>query len=413
MAMKKPTTSAKAKSKVIKTNEIHLRKPGRKPYPVMTFEEVMPLARGIMEDGAGHPVRRLTLLKRMRLEPNANATRNLITNSGKYGLTQGAHDSEELRLTDLGRIAVASESSPRRRTQAFFDLAIKSQPYFMKLYECFKGNKLPVREVMRDLLDDLHEGDRSQCVDIFIGNANAVGLLRVKSGAEHLQTIEQLLDTTPAQEISEENKEIAKDHAQVTSGTGTGAEEVAVEEDFEKICFFMAPIGNEGDEKRKHSDMILASYVEPAVEGHGLRVVRADRITKPGMISAQIMEYILKSKLVIVDMSYHNPNVFYELCLRHVTGGPIVHIIREEDYIPFDVGNFRTIRINTADKFELVARLESHRAEIANHVRQVLSDGASLDNPILTYCPSARVVLRSNGDSSERGGATGDGARVS
>lgn len=159
--------------------------------------------------------------------------------------------------------------------------------------------------------------------------------------------------------------------------------------------------------------MILASYVEPAVEGHGLQVVRADRITKPGMISAQIIEYILKSRLVIVDMSYHNPNVFYELCLRHVTGKPIVHIIRDEDYIPFDVGNFRTVKINTADKFELVARLESHRAEIANQVRQVLADGASLDNPILAYCPSARVVLRSNGEASERRGADRDGARDS
>ena len=61
------------------------------------------------------------------------------------------------------------------------------------------------------------------------------------------------------------------------------------------------------------------------------------------MISKQIIEYILRSRLVIADLSYNNPNVFNELCLRHATGKPTVHVIKKGDKIPFDVGNFRTI----------------------------------------------------------------------
>ena len=110
------------------------------------------------------------------------------------------------------------------------------------------------------------------------------------------------------------------------------------------------------------------------------------------MISGQVIEYILKSRLVVADLSFHNPNVFYELCLRHVTGRPTVHIIRKGDKIPFDIGNFRTIEIAMDDKYHLVAELDVYRAEIANQARQVLASDHSRDNPILAFCPNARFV---------------------
>ena len=47
--------------------------------------------------------------------------------------------------------------------------------------------------------------------------------------------------------------------------------------------------------------------------------------------------------LVVCDLSFHNPNVFYELSLRHSTKRPTIHIIRKRDGIPFDVNDFRTI----------------------------------------------------------------------
>src|SRR5206468_3311828 len=131
--------------------------------------------------------------------------------------------------------------------------------------------------------------------------------------------------------------------------------------DFERVCFFIAPIGDDKSEKeeekeqRKHSDMIFTAFVRRALEEQNLEVVRADKISKPGMISGQIIEYVLKSRLVVADLSFHNPNVFYELCLRHVIGKPTVHIIRKGDKIPFDIGNFRTIEIAMDDKYQLVA----------------------------------------------------------
>ncbi len=380
---RKPVTAKKdaAAPKTPKKRAVQ-RKRGRKPYPVMTFEEVLPLAAAVMEIAAGHPAKRLTLLEKMSLEPNAQATRNLITNSSKYGLTEGHHHAEEIKLTDTGKLAVAGEASPQQRIQARFDLAVKGITEFNQLYERFKGSKLPAREVMRDTLEHLDAGDRSQCVDIFIGNAKTVGLLAVKAGAEQLLTIDQLLESVPT-----------TGDAVAAHPTASLGEPLPTKEDFSQVCFVIAPIGNEGEEQRKHSDMILSAFVEHAVEEYKLRVIRADKISKPGMISAQVIEYVLNSALVVADLSFHNPNVFYELSLRHVTGKPTVHLIRDEDKIPFDTGNFRTVRIRMDDKYALVAQLETYRAEISNQVRQVMANGFSRDNPILAFAPGLRMVF--------------------
>jgi len=108
------------------------------------------------------------------------------------------------------------------------------------------------------------------------------------------------------------------------------------------------------------------------------------------MISGQVIEYIIKSKLMIVDISFHNPNVFYKLYLQHVTGKPTVHLIRESDRIPFDVANFRTVALKMDSVYSVLAQLDTYRAEIAQQIRQVIADGVSTNNPILAFCPSAK-----------------------
>src|SRR5882724_1952248 len=363
-----------------------LRRTGPKPYPVVTFEEASILGKGIIEHSAGHPMKRVTLLQKLKL-PNNNATKNLITTSNRYNITQGRHDGEEIKLTPTGRLALDPEASPRQRAQAQFELAIKGIEIFFNLYEKFKGGRLPAPEVMRDSLDDLDLGDRPQCVDIFISNAKAVGILKTVEGAPRLITLEELLDTLPAQ------LQAKSEHLPTQTPSSNGAEPSLDAEDFDKVCFFIAPIGDEGTEQRKHSDAILASFVEPTLAEHKLKIIRADKITKPGMISAQVIEYVLKSKLVVADLSFHNPNAFYELCLRHVTGKPTVHIIRESDEIPFDVGNFRTITLKMDSIYSVLERLDTYRAEIAQQIRQVLSDGISTNNPILKLCPTAKFTL--------------------
>jgi len=354
------------------------RRPGPKPYPVIPFEQALRIGQGIAEFGAGHPMKRATLLEKLNLSIN-QTTKDLITASGKYGITTGSHGAPEFSLTPEGAKAVEPTPS-RERNRARIKLAIADIEPFQRLYNKFRDGKMPAVEAMRDVLDDLNEGDRAPCVDIFVQNAKFVGILQTREGAEFIVSVD--------------------DAAASISGTGLGdaalattpANQPVAGEDFDSVCFFIAPIGAEESEHRRHSDAILASYVEKAlatVEPR-LRVVRADKITQPGLITKQVIEYLLRSRLVVADLSYQNPNVFYELAVRHATGKPVIHIKRTSDPIPFDNKDFRTIDIAFESKFDILSQLETVRSTIAQFSRQSLSAGDSSDNPLLIYFPEYR-----------------------
>lgn len=325
-------------------------------------------------------MKRDTLLEKLELPIN-QPTKDLITASTKYGITTGAHDAPELKLTEDGAKATTPTAS-LERSNARIKLAITNIEPFKKLYDKFAGGKMPAVEAMRDSLDDMNEGDRAPCVDIFVQNAKFVGILQTKEGAEFIASLEDAATKTLAPTVS-----IPQIATLPVNQPMTG-------EDFDTVCFFIAPIGADDSEHRKHSDAILASYVEKALATvePKLRVVRADKITQPGMITKQVLEYLLKSRLVVADLSYHNPNVFYELAVRHVTGKPVIHIKRTSDAIPFDNKDFRTIDIAFADKFDILAQIETVRSTIAQFSRQSLSAGDNSDNPLLIYFPDYRFA---------------------
>lgn len=357
-----------------------------KPYPTATFESVFPIAQTIFEHaGASREMKRVTVFELLGRASESGPGRALVTNSAKYGLTIGSYKADVLRLTDDANTILNSASSTASVTRASFSLAIQNISPFCALYDRFKDGRLPAVQVMVDSLEGIASEDRQECVELFVGNLDYVGLLEVVDGAQCIIDLDRGIETGRTTDR----------RGQLQIKDGNEQEEAPGQTDFDSTCFFMAPIGDEGEEERKHSDMVLSTLVTPALSQSGLSVVRADQIVRPGMISKQIIEYILKSRLVIVDLSFHNPNVFYELAIRHLLGKPTVHIVKKSDGIPFDIGNFRTIELEDMG-YEFVARIETHKVTIANYVREALDGSSSADNPILSFFPELRVSLSTN-----------------
>ncbi len=117
------------------------RRRGPKPYPVIPFEQALRIGQGIADFGAGHPMKRDTLLEKLGLPLN-QTTKDLITASSKYGVTIGAHDSPELKLTEEGAKAVAASPS-LERSNARIKLAIGGIEPFELLYKKFGGERCP------------------------------------------------------------------------------------------------------------------------------------------------------------------------------------------------------------------------------------------------------------------------------
>ncbi len=119
-------------------------------------------------------------------------------------------------------------------------------------------------------------------------------------------------------------------------------------------CFVICPIGAEGSETRRISDRILDFLIEPALRAHGYTAVRADRISAAGVITEQIVQSLVTYPLVIADLSVPNPNVYYELGIRHLVGKPYIQIAQKGASLPFDVSTVRTLFVDITCDDKLV-----------------------------------------------------------
>jgi hypothetical protein len=390
-----PTKTASSRSRSRKKSAKTFkerRKRTVRPYPASSFQEALTLAQEILKHAPDGKIRRLTYLKLADRSGTSSSTQMLITNSSKYNITKGSYVAEWLEVTPDGLIAASPDDS-RERLQSRFNLAVEGIPAFKSLYEEYKSKRIPSHEVMKDFLKSTHSDvdNITECLDLFIVNAKFLGLLQTIAGSETLVPVEHVLDELKSRPFSFANPAASLSTTDDQRDFSNGSSPAVTS--WETICFYMSPIGEDTSEQRQHSDLFLNHLVEPALQEFGLKVVRADLIGESGMITSQILEHILKSKLVIADLSFQNPNVFYELAIRHACRLPIVQIIRKSDKIPFDVDQVRTIQIDNSGIYALIPKLETYRSEIATHVRQALASSENVINPLTLFCPGFEVSL--------------------
>lgn len=170
---------------------------------------------------------------------------------------------------------------------------------------------------------------------------------------------------------------------------------MATKED-KKICFVISPIGEEGSETRERSDQVLKHIISSSVEQLGYTVIRADKISEPGIITTQIIEHIVDAELVIADLTEKNPNVFYELAIRHAIRKPLVQMIRKGDVIPFDVAATRIIQFDLHN----LDSVASAKEEISSQIKSLEAGNNEVHNPISVSLDLK--VLKESGNIEER-----------
>lgn len=116
-----------------------------------------------------------------------------------------------------------------------------------------------------------------------------------------------------------------------------------------RSCFIVSPISDAGSPVRLRSDHVRKYIVGEALEPFDFAVHRADTMNTSGIITEQIVTELLNADLVVADLTDHNPNVFYELALRHAVKKPFIHMIKDGEKIPFDVATLRTVFYDTTN----------------------------------------------------------------
>src|ERR1700733_6251718 len=108
-------------------------------------------------------------------------------------------------------------------------------------------------------------------------------------------------------------------------------------------CFIISPIGAEGSEIRDHADLVKEFIIDLAMSELGIYAYRSDHNLASGRITEQMFTSILSDDLCIAILTYHNPNVFYELAIAQSAGRPTVIMIEKGTVFPFDLHDVRRI----------------------------------------------------------------------
>ena len=84
-------------------------------------------------------------------------------------------------------------------------------------------------------------------------------------------------------------------------------------------AFLISPFGKKlgPDGKMIDFDAIYADFLQPALAEVGCAIVRADAELRAGIIRTDMFQELLLADLVVAELTLDNPNVWYELGVRH------------------------------------------------------------------------------------------------
>ena len=84
-----------------------------------------------------------------------------------------------------------------------------------------------------------------------------------------------------------------------------------------KKCFVATPVSDDGSNIRRATDGLVASVIKPVLEELDIEVFVPHEMDRPGWIAGQVIDHLVQDDLVIANLTELNPNVMYELAIRH------------------------------------------------------------------------------------------------
>ncbi len=110
------------------------------------------------------------------------------------------------------------------------------------------------------------------------------------------------------------------------------------------LCFILMPFGRKphGSGRTVDFDAVYDQILAPAVTAAGMEVIRADQEQVGGTIHKPMYERLMLSDFALADVTGANPNVYYELGIRHaLRPRSTVMVFAEGTNLPFDVASQR------------------------------------------------------------------------
>ncbi len=151
-----------------------------------------------------------------------------------------------------------------------------------------------------------------------------------------------------------------------------------------KQVFIISPIGKKDSDRYKKFDAVLKTMIKPAIDeiDKEFKIVRADQISQPGSFIKDILEQIQSAYIVIANLTDLNPNVFYELGVRHALSNRTIMITENLAELPSDLKEYRVIEYSA----ELTA-IETFKNDLKKAFEEILENPDKSDNPVQDRLP--------------------------
>src|SRR5512143_4051755 len=98
-------------------------------------------------------------------------------------------------------------------------------------------------------------------------------------------------------------------------------------------CFVAMAFGHED------TDYVYAQWIEPAIENAGLFPVRVDKIIHNDRIDTRIRDELLKADVVVADLTYARPSVYWEAGFAE-RSVPVIYTCRKDHFSPLPDDKF-------------------------------------------------------------------------
>lgn len=153
-----------------------------------------------------------------------------------------------------------------------------------------------------------------------------------------------------------------------------------------RLCFVDMPFGKKADPKTGteiNFDQIYTEAIKPSAEEAGLECIRGDEERTGGIIHTAMFARLLLCEFVIADLTTANPNVFYELGVRHAAKPyTTIPIFATISGLPFDVNLVRAIPYNLENGQLTKDAAENLKREIKNRIMRALEGPVAEDSPL-------------------------------
>ena len=151
------------------------------------------------------------------------------------------------------------------------------------------------------------------------------------------------------------------------------------------LCFVLMPFGRKQDGAGRviDFDAVYQQIIAPAVADAELEPIRADEEQVGGTIHKPMYERLMLCEFAVADLTGANPNVYYELGIRHaVRPRSTVILFAEGTSLPFDIALLRGIpyRLDASGK---LVNPDGDRLNILKRL-QVANEDPHDDSPIFT-----------------------------